>query len=250
MALRGWTHDFLTARPGTPDGSTPGEAGDTSASADMDPRSPRWSWVPIRSLAPRHRTRIRAHLLKLSPDDRYLRFGYATTDAQIGRYVEALDFERDEVFGIFNRKLTLIAMAHVAYAPMPQRVGTTRMAEFGVSVLASARGRGYGSRLFAHAILHARNRGVDSLFIHALSENTAMLRIARKAGARIEREGSESQAWLALPEDSLSTRLGELFEERAAQWNYRFKRTAHRRRKQSELPQSEPPAALKARGTE
>ena len=47
-------------------------------------------------------------------------------------------------------------------------------------------------------MLHARNRGVQTLFIHALSENTAMLRIARNAGATVERDGPESEAWLRL----------------------------------------------------
>jgi DNA-binding Lrp family transcriptional regulator len=60
--------------------------------------------VPIRSLGPSHRARIAAHLLAWTPDDRYLRFGYAATDEQIGRYVADLDFERDDIFGIFNRR--------------------------------------------------------------------------------------------------------------------------------------------------
>jgi hypothetical protein len=72
-------------------------------------------WVPIRSLAARHRPRILSHILALSEIDRYLRFGYAASDVQIARYVEQLDFERDEVFGIFNRRLELLAMAHLAY---------------------------------------------------------------------------------------------------------------------------------------
>jgi hypothetical protein len=55
------------------------------------------------------------HLLALPPPDRYLRFGYAASDEQIGRYVDQLNFERDELFGIFNRKLELIAMAHLAF---------------------------------------------------------------------------------------------------------------------------------------
>ena len=158
-------------------------------------------WIPIRSLASRHRPRILSHLLALSERDRYLRFGYAASDAQISRYVDQLDFEHDEVFGIFNRRLELVAMAHLAYltpGPSPRRA-----AEFGVSVAHAARGRGYGDRLFDHAALHARNRGIDSLLVHALSENTAMLRICRNAGARIERDGPESQAWVKLAPESL-----------------------------------------------
>jgi hypothetical protein len=37
------------------------------------------------------------------------------------------------------------------------------------------------------------------LFIHALSENTAMLRIARKAGATIERDGPKARPICACP---------------------------------------------------
>ena len=41
------------------------------------------------------------HLVALPVQDRYLRFGYAATDEQIGRYVAGLNFERDEIFGVF-----------------------------------------------------------------------------------------------------------------------------------------------------
>src|SRR5688500_4021988 len=118
--------------------------------------------VPIRSLAPRHRERIAAHLLALDEHDRYLRFGYAASEEQIRRYVELLDFERDEIFGIFNRRRELIAMAHLAFMHEP---GAAPGAEFGVSVLHKARGRGFGGRLFDRAVMHARNEGVQLMFI-------------------------------------------------------------------------------------
>jgi len=37
------------------------------------------------------------------------------------------------------------------------------------------------------------------LFIHALSENTAMIKIAKKHGATLEREGSETECYVKLP---------------------------------------------------
>jgi len=183
-------------------------------------------WVPIRSLARRHRARIEAHLVSLGERDRYLRFGYAAGDEQIRRYVQRIDFMRDELFGIFNRRLVLIAMSHLAYPP--DGSPDAGSAEFGVSVLPSARGRGYGARLFDHAVLHARNRGVDTLIIHALSENTAMLRIARNAGAQVERDGPESQARLRLPPEDFVSRVGALVEERAAELDYQLKVQARR----------------------
>lgn len=176
--------------------------------------------VPIRSIGASHGERISAHLLALNPHDRYLRFGYAANDEQIERYVASLNFERDEIFGIYNRKLELIAMAHLAFSTNPD---LKSCAEFGVSVLAHARGRGYGARLFDRAVMHARNDGVDILFIHALSENTAMLNIARKAGARIERDGSESEAYLALIPADLDSRVSEMLAEQVAQTDYRIK---------------------------
>lgn len=176
--------------------------------------------VPIRSIGPKHGERIATHLLALNPHDRYLRFGYAANDEQIRRYVSGLDFERDEIFGIYNRRLELIAMAHLAFSTDPR---LKSCAEFGVSVLAKARGRGYGARLFDRAVMHARNDGVDMMFIHALSENTAMLNIARKAGATIERDGSESEAYLKLPPADLDSRMTEMVEEQIAQTDYRLK---------------------------
>jgi GNAT superfamily N-acetyltransferase len=168
-------------------------------------------------------TRIAAHLLALEPHDRYLRFGYAANDEQIQRYVDRLNFERDELFGVFNRQLELIAMAHLAFSVDPQ---CASCAEFGVSVAKQARGRGYGSRLFERAVMHSRNEGVTQLFIHALSENTAMLTIARKAGALIERDGPESEAHLRLPPADFDSRVTELFNQQVAITDYHLKAQA------------------------
>ena len=203
-------------------------AADWCALSGDDSTARKWSWVPVRSLSPRHRGRILAHLLTLAEHDRHLRFGYPATDAQIGKYVDTLDFERDELFGIFNRKIELIAAAHLAYSPAPQRSDQAAMAEFGVSVSPNARGRHFGTRLFDHAILHARNRGVETLFIHALSENTAMLRIARNAGAEVVREGCESEAWLQLPPETISSCFDEVVGQHAAELDFQLKVQANR----------------------
>ena len=103
------------------------------------------------------------------------------------------------MFGIFNRRLELIALAHLAHRAADASRGRAAASEFGVSVLPKARRRGFGRRLFEHAMLHARNRGVETMFIHALSENTAMLKLARNAGAtdRARRLGVRSLAQAA-----------------------------------------------------
>ncbi|MBS0448692.1 MAG: GNAT family N-acetyltransferase [Proteobacteria bacterium] len=207
--------------PAPHEGRSAGEPKPDTSSPSTARRRP---WIPIRSLAPRHRERILAHLLALEEHDRFLRFGYPASDAHIARYVDTLDFDHDEVFGLFSRRLELIALGHLAHAP---RSGAPQMSEFGVSVLRRARGRGFGHRLFEHAMLHARNRGVQTLFIHALSENGAMLKIARDAGATLERDGPECDAWLRLPPDTLGSHVDELIGEQAAEIDYGLRRTVH-----------------------
>ena len=181
-------------------------------------------WVPIRSLSPRHKPRIERHLVALPEQDRYLRFGYAATDEQIGRYVASLNFDRDEIFGVFNRRLQLVAMAHLAYSVDPQ---WATCAEFGVSVSPYQRGKGLGAKLFGHAVMHARNQGVSLMFIHALSENVAMLKIARQAGAVVQRDGTESEAYLSLPQATLDSQISGLVQEQMAEVDYQLKMQAH-----------------------
>ena len=93
---------------------------------------------------------------------------------------------------------------------------------------AHARGRGYGARLFDRAVIHARNEKVYQMYIHALSENAPMIRIARKGGARIERDGSETEAFLRLPKRDLDSRVTEFVADQYAKTNYSIKEDAKR----------------------
>jgi GNAT superfamily N-acetyltransferase len=182
-------------------------------------------WIPIRDLHARHRPRILDHLLQLDERDRYLRFGFRIGRDQLARYVASIDFRRDEVFGIFNRRLQLVAVAHLAAMPGkgPNRDDARdRAMEFGVSVLPSGRGRGLGMRLFQHAITHARNLHAKHLMIHALTENAPMLHIATKAGATVEHDGHDAEAWLKLPPDTVGTHIDSSLQSLAAELIYQI----------------------------
>ncbi|MEN9905759.1 MAG: hypothetical protein RLZZ555_2324 [Pseudomonadota bacterium] len=174
----------------------------------------------IRRLDADHLALIEQHLLALPERDRYLRFGYPAQDEHVRRYIDKLDFARDELFGIFDSELQLVAVAHLAYVDAP---GREHLAEFGVSVGTGLRGLGYGQQLFERCVVHARNHGVSRLHIQALSENAAMLRIARKAGASVVREGSESEACLELPPADFSSQVSELLAEGLARTDYHLK---------------------------
>lgn len=186
--------------------------------------TPELAYTPIRTLSASHRAQILQHLLSLSSHDRYLRFGYPASDAQVQRYVDGLDFSRDEVFGIHGSQLELVAVAHLAFDPAAE--GKPRAAEFGVSVSGHCRGQRMGARLFERAVMHASNEGVQTMYIHALSENVAMLKIARKAGATVQRMGSESEAYLSLPVANLNSRLCAVWEDQIGEMDYRIKAQA------------------------
>jgi ribosomal protein S18 acetylase RimI-like enzyme len=196
-------------------------------------RAPAPRWLPIRTLAVHHRSRILIHLLALDARDRQLRFGHAASDAHIARYVQGLDFARDEVLGVFDRRLRLVAMAHLAF-PDPACPGsdaqawaaTGAVAEFGVSVSPRLRRRGIGASLFERAALHARNRGVEHLVVHALSENAAMLALAHRAGAPVTCEGADSTAVLRLPAEDLASHCQQALGSRAGAVDDDFKRRA------------------------
>jgi len=168
------------------------------------------NFLNIRVLGPNHRKRLLRHLLALETRDRFLRFGYVTNDQQIEAYIDRLDFVNDAVFGVFNHRLEIVGMAHLALC---KDAAGNSVADFGVSVSPSIRGKGIGGRLYERAALHARNEGVEVLQIQALAENAAMLAIARKRGATVHRRGPETEAYLKLPRPDMESQLRELFEE-------------------------------------
>jgi ribosomal protein S18 acetylase RimI-like enzyme len=171
----------------------------------------------MRSLNASHSEEVCKHLLALDANDRVLRFAHAASDEQIRHYAQQIDYTQDEVFGVFDRRLTLVAMAHLAFAP------DGLAAEFGVSVLARVRGRGFGARLFEHAVMHARNRGVSAMVIYVARNNAPMLSILQRAGATLSFEGAEATGRLPLVPDTLGSQVGALLERHAAEFDYQIK---------------------------
>ena len=168
-----------------------------------------------KNLCAADRDALTAHLLALSEDDRRLRFGTAASDATIRDYVARIDFGRDAAFGYFADDLSLGGVAHVAVFD--------GVAELGVSVLARYRRRGIGSALFARASAFARNHFIRTLFMHCLTENAAMMHIARKSGMKIVIDGGEADAHLELPLLDAGTIAAEFLQERLALFDYSLK---------------------------
>jgi len=173
--------------------------------------------LPIR-LRDSDRAALTTHFLALDPDDRRLRFGASLSDHAIRALDERIDFDRDELFGIADDDLRLVAVVHVAFYPAK--------AELGLSVLPGARGRGLGNALFARAVMHLTNRGVREVFVHCLSQNGAMMHLARKNGMRVVQEGPETDAYLALPRATPVSILAEWVLDQNARFAHDFRRGA------------------------
>jgi GNAT superfamily N-acetyltransferase len=182
--------------------------------------------VPIKELRERDRRRMLKHFLALEKGDRLLRFGSPVGDEMVTRYVNGIDFARDLVFGVYNRVFKLVAVGHLAFAPKEGRGAVTdkaQVAEFGVSVLRSARGLGIGSKMFERANMACRNHDIDTLYMHCLSSNQTMMHIAKKAGMEIHRDYGEADAYLKLgPADPASV-LQEAMAEQLASIDYALK---------------------------
>jgi hypothetical protein len=137
-------------------------------------------------------------------------------------------------------------MAHLASLGSAGRESDS--AEFGVSVSPRSRGRGWGSRLFERAVLHARNRGIDTLLIHALADNSAMLHIVRQAGAQIELEGPDATARLKLPPEDVASHVEALLEHQVAEFDYGLKLHSYRVEALVDALREYPTAYTQARG--
>jgi GNAT superfamily N-acetyltransferase len=172
--------------------------------------------VVVREISRAELPALEAHFLALGAEDRRLRFGIPLSDAALRSYVARIDFERSAVLGIVDDELRLAGAAHLARYNRNE-------AELGLSVLPGHRGRGLGGALLARAHTHARNWDVRALFMHCLAENGPIMHLARKQGMKIVAKAGEADAWLQLPPADAASRFGEVFAQRAAQFDYVMK---------------------------
>lgn len=129
---------------------------------------------------------IRAHLLRLDPETRHMRFCASAGDAFIEKHVDELDWSSMIMFGAFvDGELRGVAEI-VRVRLMPQ---TT--AEIALSVEPAFQNAGIGTELLRRLLTAARNRYIQRVYMLCLSENRKMQRIARKFDANLLRDAGE-----------------------------------------------------------
>ena len=147
-------------------------------------------------LTERDRWRVKAHLLALEPESRWLRFLGGMADSSIERYVDGLGQPRDVLIGALSagERPALVGLAHAA---MLMHEGSST-AEIGLSVLAPARGQGLGRQLLRRAMDEAGRLGAQRVLLLFSADNRPMEALAKGAGAARLAGTSVRQALLDL----------------------------------------------------
>jgi RimJ/RimL family protein N-acetyltransferase len=146
----------------------------------------------IRSLPPTEFCKYRDHLLRLSAEDRRLRFSHRLDDAAIEGFVGSLRPTQNHIFVIEDEQGRVVAVVQLAL-----REGAD--AELAFSVDAAYRGQGLAHDLARRAILWARNRRLRSVYMSCMAENLPVRKLAHKLGMRSELDSGEADAKLMLP---------------------------------------------------
>jgi GNAT superfamily N-acetyltransferase len=146
--------------------------------------------IAVNRLSESARPTLAEHFLALPMRDRNLRFGMALAPSAIAAYVDQIDLERDAVLGVHDERNVLVGVAHVAVQD--------NQAELALSVLPVHRRRGIASAMLKRAIGLARSRRVAKLFMHFLTANIAIMRLAQKFRMDIVESGSDADAYLNL----------------------------------------------------
>jgi GNAT superfamily N-acetyltransferase len=130
-----------------------------------------------------------AHLKRLDDHDRYMRFNYQISDAQIESHVIQCGLADTHIFAFVEDSMAIAAI---------EVVMSNASAEVGLSVESNFRGQKLGTRLFEVALGFSYGRGARIMYSHCLTHNRFMTRLARSMGMDVKSELGESTGELVL----------------------------------------------------
>ena len=148
----------------------------------------------FRRPAPGERDLLLGHFLRLSAEDRRLRFGGPAGEERIRAYCARLDWPPAVVLGYF-----VDGVLRAAGELKPIAGTLPPVAELAVSVEAPFRGRGVGTELCRRLLVRARNRLIARVHMLCLLDNRRVQRIARGLGGALAFHPGEVEAELRLP---------------------------------------------------
>jgi GNAT superfamily N-acetyltransferase len=133
------------------------------------------------------------HLKGLSDADRYTRFCYNVKDENIDQFILSILYHADD-HHLFTATLNdkIVGFGHLARESDDW--------ELAVSVDSNCQGQGVADQLMNFMIDWGTTRGVHSVFMHCITQNSKIQHLARKHGLRmVERDGAEVTSKVDLP---------------------------------------------------
>jgi GNAT superfamily N-acetyltransferase len=154
---------------------------------------------------------LQAHLLRLDPESRRMRFGTPVTDYFIEQYAQHALGSHSIAHGWFVDGV----LRGVAELRGFRSVGGGD-AEAAFSVEKGFQNGGIGTKLFARTVLAARNRGISRLFVNFLSQNQRMQAIAKKFDAVLTFDSDGVQGKIDAPRANAMSVLKEAVTDSGA----------------------------------
>ena len=170
----------------------------------------------LRILTPAELGLYRDHLLRLSAEDRRLRFGTPLDDAAIAAFVARISPWDARIIARFDHRLAVVAAVQITVVGGP-------LAELAFSVDEAERAQGLATALMRRALLWARNRNVLRACMYCLAENQAVRRIARRVGMSVSTHAGDSEGEIALPRPTPLSLAREFGAEQAGLLDYLLK---------------------------
>jgi RimJ/RimL family protein N-acetyltransferase len=158
----------------------------------------------------------RDHLLRLSAEDRRLRFGAPLDDAAIAAFVARISPWDSRIIAHLDQRLAVIAAVQITVVDGP-------LAEIAFTVDEAERGQGLATALTRRVLLWARNRNIPRACMHFLTENQPVRQLARRAGMAIRMHAGDSEGEIALPRPNALSIARELYAEQVGLWDYLVK---------------------------
>lgn len=140
----------------------------------------------FRKLLPSEAEKYRDHLLRLSPEDRHMRFAGTVSDARLNDHCAKFDWNSSYIIGYFVRG-ELVGGCEVSQAPN----GKLKRGEAAFSVERKYQNQGIGTGLMRRALTIAQNRAFRIIDIICLLENRRMQALARRFNGKMEVEGGD-----------------------------------------------------------
>lgn len=147
------------------------------------------------------------HIDSLPAEDKYLRFGFATTEDRIRRYVEGslmTDNSRTHSDFWYAVKFDgeIVATLHIAIR--------NEIAEFGFTTSPEHRNKGIGQMLFGRGFQLVTEFSISKIYMMFLTKNMPMRHIAKKFGLAVVTEGTESEGNIVIQYPVPLSRIAEV----------------------------------------